>query len=255
MIKNLAISGGGSMGIGIIGIIKYLENKHIIKNIKNYIGTSIGSLICFLLILGYTTNQIYNFFYNFDFTKIIKKKINIDNLFNNWGLNSIDNYKYIIQRLIINKKFDKDITFIKLFKLTNKNLIITGVCLTEHKLYYFNKKNNPTMKIVDAIAISSCIPIIFNPIKYNNKLWIDGGIMNNYPINYFKNNMKHTIGITIIDKYILNKQFNFNLKNYILDLIKCIIFGNNSNTYHKYKNNSFVYYNSSILKLILDNKT
>ena len=56
------------------------------------------------------------------------------------------------------------------------------------------------MEVIDALCISSCLPIIFTPFKFDNKLWIDGGTINNFPIEYFYNDMKNTLGITVCDE-------------------------------------------------------
>merc|ERR1712139_717860 len=107
---------------------------------------------------------------------------------------------YIISRLLKKKKFSKNITFKQHFFKTGKKLVITGTCVNENKLYYFNYINNPNMKIITSILISCCIPVLFTPIKYKKKLWVDGGILNNYPINYFYKDIENTIGIAIFNK-------------------------------------------------------
>ena len=62
------------------------------------------------------------------------------------------------------------------------------------------------MSVITAMQISTCIPIIFKPIKYNNYYYVDGGISNNIPFlknkkykNYLllyvttiENNLKNT---------------------------------------------------------------
>ena len=53
MIKTLCLSGGGTKGICYIGAIENLESNNYLnlKNIDTFVGTSVGSIISFFLIL------------------------------------------------------------------------------------------------------------------------------------------------------------------------------------------------------------
>ena len=60
MINNLILSGGGIKGISLIGAIEYLYEKNYMNNINTILGTSIGSIIGYLIIIGYTPEELYN---------------------------------------------------------------------------------------------------------------------------------------------------------------------------------------------------
>jgi predicted acylesterase/phospholipase RssA len=113
-----------------------------------------------------------------------------------------------------NKNYHENITFIELFKITKKTLsiIVTNYnkCCEENMNYI----THPNLSVALAVRMSSSIPIIFNPIKYNNNWYIDGAVLNNFPIKYC--NPKTTLGIYI------NHQTN-NDFNHILDFIKGIV--------------------------------
>src|SRR5574343_21872 len=84
--NTLVLSGGGVKGYYYIGIIKYLEENNILKNINNYAGTSIGAYVCFLLSINYSYNEILNLFYNINISKLIR--LSIKNIIseNHWGI-------------------------------------------------------------------------------------------------------------------------------------------------------------------------
>ena len=71
MIKNLVFSGGGTMCISYIGILKFFEeNPELKQNIKNISSSSGGSLFALVFILGYTYTDLKNLVLGLDFTKI-----------------------------------------------------------------------------------------------------------------------------------------------------------------------------------------
>ena len=47
--------------------------------------------------------------------------------------------------------------------------------------------------------MTTSIPFIFCPVSYKNKLYVDGGCMDSYPISIFKNDLSETFGILLID--------------------------------------------------------
>ena len=55
---TLVLSGGSTKGIIILGSLQYLYDNFYLSKIKNYIGTSSGAIICFLLAIGYTPIEI-----------------------------------------------------------------------------------------------------------------------------------------------------------------------------------------------------
>lgn len=198
--KNLVLSGGGIKGLSIIGAIKYLEDIRILPDIKIYIGSSAGSIISFLAILGYKADEMYKIFCE-DYDEIMHIDYdNILNIFETYGVNSQEKYRILLQKYLRNMTGLDDITFKQLFRITSREIIITGSNLTEKRTDFFTKDLNPDMSVIEAILISSCIPIIFYPMKYNNCFYVDGGLFNNFPINYIDPcEADQTIGISLQD--------------------------------------------------------
>jgi NTE family protein len=207
VINTLCLSGGGINGISFIGALEHLEKcKYInINEINNYIGTSIGSIFCLFFILGYTLQEIKKFIMNFDFSPLNNyNNNNLDNILTNYGINNGDVFLIIIINFIKSKINIENINFIDLYKLTNKKLNIIGTNFTKSCEECFNYETSPLMNVIIAIRISISIPIFFAPVYYNNNYYIDGGVYNNFGLNY--SNINNTIGIYI--KFNINNNIN-----------------------------------------------
>ena len=228
--NTICLSGGGISGISHICILQFLNKNKIInlKKIKKYVSTSVGSIVSFLLIIGYKTEKIIEFINTFDF-KNINENFDLDNLINNYGLSSASKLIIVIQSFLFNKTNNKNITFAELKKKFNKSLGIIGTNLTKNREEYFSPETTPDMSVILAIRISISIPIIFIPVKYNNNIYVDGGIYNNFPINYC--NKKTTFGITLHRQN--NNSIN-NLYDYFISIYHTSIKVNNTkNNFNK----------------------
>jgi NTE family protein len=215
IIDTLVLSGGGVKGLYYVGIIKKLEELNIIKNIKNFAGTSIGAFFACLLAIGFNSKELMEFLMLFNITRM--KKANYNNFFSFFGIDNGNNLKIILEQMFELKGFNKNITFGEFYNKTQKNLIITGVCVNEKKCHYFNYLEYPKLEIIEAVRISTSIPLYFTPVQYNNKLWVDGGIIDNYPIDLFKDNLNKTLGI-----YLLEETKNSEINN-LEEFLSCVL--------------------------------
>jgi predicted acylesterase/phospholipase RssA len=128
MIKNLVISGGGVKIIGALGVIKYLDENNILKSIENYYGTSAGSILCLMLVLGFDSSEIIKFIEKFDLNKIFI--VNTDNLFTTSNLSPFKQYAIKINSNETNKlqiyrnEFSGNFTVANLIEGNNLNTFI-----------------------------------------------------------------------------------------------------------------------------------
>jgi len=186
--KNIVFSGGGIRGLSYIGVLKALNDLKKMKNIERIIGTSIGSIFGLFCILK-STNEELDEYYNLFNERIIKHKDNFItesiNLYKNFGLHNNNNIYNLINDIIYDKLNIDNITFLELHNFNKIEFTITGTCLSTRKIEYFNYKNTPNMEISKAIQISTSLPFYYMLNDWDDKKWIDGGICNNFPIEYF----------------------------------------------------------------------
>ena len=119
-LKNLVLSGGGVTALGFLGILKLLYEYNLIKEIEHYVGTSMGAILCYLLTIGFTHNELLEFSKLFNFSKITED-IKLDNFLNNYGFVDMNNIKIILKNISIVKNINNDITFSEHFNITKKN--------------------------------------------------------------------------------------------------------------------------------------
>ena len=55
--NSLVLSGGAVRGLAIIGALQYAYDNFLLKNVKFFFGTSVGAIICYLLVIGYTPGR------------------------------------------------------------------------------------------------------------------------------------------------------------------------------------------------------
>ena len=55
---TLVLSGGSIKGIILLGSLQYFYDNDCLNEVKTYIGTSAGAIICYLLCIGYTPTEI-----------------------------------------------------------------------------------------------------------------------------------------------------------------------------------------------------
>jgi predicted acylesterase/phospholipase RssA len=229
-IDTLCLSSGGSKCISFLGALKYLEDNLLnLDNIKKFYGTSGGAIIIFLLIIGYTVNDIYEFAYEFEFSKVIDSRLNIDNFINYKGYDNGNRFIYILKNFLKLKINKTKITFIELYNSYNKELYIFGTNFTKGIEVCFSHITHPDMDIFLALRITISMPYMLYPVIIDNEYFLDGAVTNSFPIDYC--NQETTIGIFI--KYTIeNNNINF-LDIYVksLDILCDTIVENKVNNY------------------------
>ena len=197
---TLILGGGGVKGFVFVGIFKYLEEINILQNIHTLVGTSIGSLFAALVIMGYSPDEMYKIIKSFDLTKITN--VDISSFLHNYAIDDCENIANLYKKLLETKKFDPEITMIEFYKKTKKKFVATSVCITTKQLEYMSYENFPDLPVYLAIRMSTCIPIVFSPVKFNDRMYIDGGLIENFPIHYIADDKLHeVIGINIFTDF------------------------------------------------------
>ena len=216
IIKNLIISGGGFKGFSIIGALSALDKFHILDVIEKYIGSSIGSIFALLISMKYNHSDLYDFILNFEYEKI--SDVKILNFFDNYGLETGDKIMLLIKKLILKKCGKPTMTFKEHFDLFKTALIVNSVCINDSNVVYFSYFTHPDMQIIDAIRASISIPILFTPMKIDNKYYIDGGLIDNFSIHMYP--PECSLGIRLIEQKCQIEIKSFDV--YLIQTIKCI---------------------------------
>ena len=162
---SLVLSGGGARGIAHIGVIEELEKQGF--NIKSISGTSMGALVGGIYALG-KLEEYKKWIYTLDEWDVFKL---IDFTFNSQGLIKGEKVFQKMQKFIP----DKNIEDLKI------NFSATATDIINRKEIIFTKGN-----IREAIRASIAIPTVFTPVKLKNSILVDGGVLNNIPIQYVK---------------------------------------------------------------------
>lgn len=183
MIKKLVLSGGSIKGYAYLGVHEYLEKHNLLENLDEIIGCSIGSLFGFFIVLGYSSKELKKIFLDeiFSMNRLVNSKIHC--LFEDLGLDDGKRLEAFLKIFIRNKGYSEDITLKEISEKTKINLVATTCCVNNKTVEYMTNKDIP---LYLAIRMSMNVPFIFCPVKYQDKLYVDGGLMSNFPIKYLK---------------------------------------------------------------------
>lgn len=204
-IKTLVLSGGGAKGIAYAGVLKKIDeirrfntynNKYnIIIDIDEILGVSIGSIIGFLYIIGYNGVELTNEIYNMKTKKM--QKLKIINLLNDWGFDSGESMIEWIEQLCIKKNLSKWITFNELYEITKINFRVGVTNLNKYEFEIFDKYTHPDVSVLRILRLSMNIPLIFTKQEFLGEYYVDGGLINNYPLIIYNNDLDHVIGVKL----------------------------------------------------------
>ena len=193
---GIALSGGGIRGIAHAGVLKALEDNGV--NIDIIGGTSAGSLIASLYAMGYSPYYIYILFKRYAKELVYISSGPIVSGIGNFMMNK----KNTIQGLktgqsletIYNKiAYKKGIRKISQIKMP---IVIPTVDIANSKEYIFtnfipqNAKDKSqyitNITVGKAVRASSSFPAVFTPCEFDNHAFMDGGALDNVPVNEVK---------------------------------------------------------------------
>lgn len=186
MIKHLVINGGGPTGWISYGALKCLFKKEFIHidNIKSIYGTSAGAIIGVIISLKYDWITLEDYFLKRPWDKVLK--IEPDHFFEmyyNKGLFQFNLIKEVLTPLLTAKDLSENITLKEYYEYNNIDLHCFTVELNSFQKIDLNHNTYPDLPLIKALEMTSAYPILFKPVIDNDKCYIDGGLINNYPIN------------------------------------------------------------------------
>ncbi|MBI4267767.1 MAG: patatin-like phospholipase family protein [Chloroflexi bacterium] len=188
--RNLVLEGGGVKGIAYVGAMEVLDRKGILANIQRVGGTSAGAINATLLALGFTNAEQRDILWNLDFKNFLDDSWgalrDVERLINKFGWYKGDFFHKWISDHVKKKMGNPNAIFQDLKEAGRPDLYVYGTNLSTRFGEVFSVEHSPTMRIADAVRISMSIPLFFAAIRNpRNDVYVDGGVLNNYPIKLF----------------------------------------------------------------------
>jgi predicted acylesterase/phospholipase RssA len=184
VIKHIVISGGGPTGLLSYGAAKHLAQQGVWShdNIETIYGTSIGALIGAILCLKHEWSTLDDYIIKRPWEKVVVDSLEMFELFSCKGMAKLKLLDDIMQPLLESKDLTLGITLGEFYERSRISLNVFTVDLNTFRKVQLSHATHPMMPLMDAIKMSSCMPVLFQPIVRDGCCYIDGGIMANYPL-------------------------------------------------------------------------
>ena len=215
---GLVLSGGGAKGLAHIGALKVIDSLGL--RIDYVSGTSMGAIIGSLYASGYSGNQLDSIF----------KTVNFDHIINDYlprGSKTFyereNSEKYAVSLPLQGFKLKLPAA---LSRGQNTYNLLSKLTLHVKDIQDFSKLPIPFFcmatnietgeeiileqgNLAQSVLASSALPTVFQPVVINDDLLMDGGIVNNYPIDELKaKNVDVIIGVDVQDELLNRIELN-----------------------------------------------
>lgn len=168
---GVALSGGGARGIGHLGVLKAFDELGI--PIHFFSGTSSGAIVAAFYAAGFAPEIILQILTKHNIGLLMRPSFNR-------GLLHLDKVEHLL------KDYLGDISFEDL-KIP---LVVAATDLNEGVSVYFSSG-----KLIKILVASSTVPILYRPVRMENRLLVDGGVLNNLPVEGLMGNCDVRIGV------------------------------------------------------------
>jgi predicted acylesterase/phospholipase RssA len=230
-IKHLVISGGGPSGITTLGLIQYLEKAEFfcMNDIETIYGTSMGTIIGTLLSLKFDLEMIVDYFIKRPWHEAFP--VNLQSFFDAYskkGLFDTNIFEIFFKPFFDARDIKMDITMKELYEITKIELHFFTFEINQFEVVDISYKSFPELSLLKAIHMSSAVPIIISPVFIDDKCYVDGGVVCNYPLKYCIDSKcsKNEI-LAIKNKFIKDENKNItnesNMMDYIMKFINKLI--------------------------------
>lgn len=204
---GLVLSGGGAKGLAHIGVIKVLEEAGV--RIDYIGGTSAGAMVGALYASGYNAKELDSILRSYNFLKLIQNPSSRE-LYSFFQKENSE--KYALSLPIKNGMIGLPVALSR-----GQNMLNELSFLTRHVHHITNFKKLPIpfyciatnietgSQVVlekgflpQAIRASGAFPSVFEPVRIDNQYLVDGGIVNNFPVDIMYNkNIDVIIGVDV----------------------------------------------------------
>ena len=168
---GLVLSGGGARGIAHLGIIKALQEMGI--HFDQIAGTSAGAIAGALLAHGYTPDESLKIIESSSFVRHLRPA------WNRMGLLRIDTVIDLYRKYIPHDSFEG----------LQIPLHVVAVDLSLGEQVIFDQG-----ELLRPVLASCCLPGIFEPMQINKRQFVDGGVLNNMPVDVIEHKVDFLIG-------------------------------------------------------------
>ncbi|MDF9468366.1 patatin-like phospholipase family protein [Bacillus cereus] len=188
--RNLVFEGGGVKGSAYIGAIRALNEEGILPEIQRFGGTSAGAITALLLGLSIPFADLVKIHKDMNFKAFKDDDFSIvqDNIrlfFDGFGIYKGDFFTEWVGKIVEKWTGSKDTTFQQLYDKTGKDVFFQGTNISTHQLRTFSRETTPDVPLVVAVRISMSIPFFFKSVEWDKDYYVDGGVLDNYPIRLF----------------------------------------------------------------------
>ena len=156
---GLVLSGGGIRGIAHLGLLKALDEIGVKPSAIS--GVSAGAIVGAMYASGISPAEILEIGksqINFGFSNLLLRK---------GGLFSREFIHKILVENLPNNSFES----------LQIPLIVNATDFTSVESVYFSKG-----ELIPCLEASASVPILFRPANYEGKMLVDGGLLNNFPV-------------------------------------------------------------------------
>ncbi len=166
---NIVLSGGGARGLAHLGILKALFEQGI--KINKISGASMGAAVGAFIAHGFTPDEILKIIID---TKLLYQiRPSFDG-----GIFRINKWEKILLKYMPENSFSS----------LSIPLIVNATNINECKTEYFSKG-----ELIAPILASSTLPGFFTPAVISNQQYVDGGVLDNLPVQPFIGESKKII--------------------------------------------------------------
>lgn len=156
---GIALSGGGVRGISHLGVLKALNQRGIFPN--RISGSSAGAIAGALYASGLEPDDILKIIIKTNYFKFLRPAIS-------WtGILKMDTAEELFKLYLPDNAFEA----------LRLPLTIATTDIKRAKVVYFSEG-----ELIKPLMASSCIPGMFDPIAIGKQYYVDGGVLNNLPV-------------------------------------------------------------------------